>query len=520
MTRVQKGIVLVLVLAIVAALAVLADALLFKPLEHSLVKLVWDDAGYYFNISRNFCLGYGFTFDRINETNGFNPLFFLFLISLYKIFLSPTYPILACYRIGVGTTYVAFVLSAWLFYLLVKTLVRRIFQAGEFQKQLLIFSTVLVYVVSFCFKPMFGLDGVFVLLILNLYGLLVLKRGLLSPSPGAWVLDGALLGAVFLARVDSLVLLVTTYVILLVLARRSRADLAGVLVRIASTALVISPFIIYAYDKFGTWLPVSAKIKTTFPVLNIVGSFRSIFKTGIHRLEKANFFLTFLIATAIVIFALVYASRRRKIRLQIPSERLLLVVLSFYLCGRLLFMFLFSRTDIQLGFAIYSIPFNLLAGIMGLNWLKQRDFRPAKIPYYSLALLFLSAGVYGNGLVNSAEVRKIYATPDNELRLTEVVRAMTTPEDVIYGGAFGVAGFLADRKWINGDGVVNTYEYYRILRSGDKDALLGYLRKNEVKYVIYTAPWEFEAKRVLHSQRLLERDPKKVYYFIELADPD
>ncbi len=519
MTRVQKGIILALGLAIIAALVVLADLLLFEPLESSLAKLVWDDAGYYFNISRNFCLGYGFSFDRINETNGFNPLFFLILTALFRILLPSSYPIPACFRIGVGTTFVAFALSAWLFYLVVKTVVQKSFRASEFQKQLLVHSSVLCYVISFCFKPIFGLDGVFVLLILNLYGVLVLKRGALSPAPGAWILDGALLGALFLARFDSLFFVAPTYVILLFLARRRKSDLVGVGVRIVSTALVVFPFLIYAHQKFGTLLPVSAKIKTTFPVINIAGSVQAIFaKAGVHRLGKANFSVAFIIGTAVAIFALAYAFRRKRAQAQIPSERLLLVMMSFYLSGRLLFMFLFSRRDIQLGYALYAVPFNLLAGLMALNWLRQKNFRWAKISLYSLAAVCFCFAVYGNGLVKSAQVRRIFKTPNNDLRLVEVVRNVTTPDDVIYGKAFGMAGFLSDRKWINGDGVVNTYGYFDIMTSGDRERLRQYLKKNGVKYVITAMPWEFEAKRVLHTQRILEREGTKVFYLTELAD--
>lgn len=54
---------------------------------------------------------------------------------------------------------------------------------------------------------------------------------------------------------------------------------------------------------------------------------------------------------------------------------------------------------------------------------------------------------------------------------------MTAPANVIFGAAFGMAGFLADRKWINGDGVVNTYEYFHIIKNGDKEGLLRFLKK-------------------------------------------
>jgi hypothetical protein len=36
--------------------------------------------------------------------------------------------------------------------------------------------------------------------------------------------------------------------------------------------------------------------------------------------------------------------------------------------------------------------------------------------------------------------------------------------DVLYGGAFGLIGYAADRPWINGDGVANTRGYQEAIR--------------------------------------------------------
>ena len=45
----------------------------------------------------------------------------------------------------------------------------------------------------------------------------------------------------------------------------------------------------------------------------------------------------------------------------------------------------------------------------------------------------------------------------------------------------------SDRPWINGDGVVNTYDYQRMFLSG-QDALGEYLRANRVTHVVFELP--------------------------------
>ena len=46
---------------------------------------VGDDAAYYLNIARNYAGGYGWTFDRINPTNGFHPLWEYMLVGICRL---------------------------------------------------------------------------------------------------------------------------------------------------------------------------------------------------------------------------------------------------------------------------------------------------------------------------------------------------------------------------------------------------------------------------------------------------
>src|SRR5262249_19763767 len=62
------------------------------------------------------------------------------------------------------------------------------------------------------------------------------------------------------------------------------------------------------------------------------------------------------------------------------------------------------------------------------------------------------------------------------------VAAHTRPSDVLYGGAYGIAGFFSDRAWINGDGVINTLDYQEAIRD---HRLRGYLAAHHVDYVVF-----------------------------------
>src|SRR5690242_9816235 len=101
-------------LAAVAVLAAIGWILLASP-RLAVSALVGDDIGYYFAIARNWCLGYGVSFDRVHVTNGFNPLMTVLLILADKA-LAPGLELMRCFRVGLLVSYAA-VLASVLLYL-------------------------------------------------------------------------------------------------------------------------------------------------------------------------------------------------------------------------------------------------------------------------------------------------------------------------------------------------------------------------------------------------------------------
>src|SRR2546427_260168 len=54
----------------------------FAPVRDVLIRFVQDDAFYYFEVARRLGSGQGSTFDGINPTNGYHPLWQLLLVPL------------------------------------------------------------------------------------------------------------------------------------------------------------------------------------------------------------------------------------------------------------------------------------------------------------------------------------------------------------------------------------------------------------------------------------------------------
>ncbi|MBM4043131.1 MAG: hypothetical protein FJ290_31970, partial [Planctomycetes bacterium] len=84
--------------------------------EHALVRVVPDDAYYYFKVARNVVAGQGATFDGIHPTNGYHPLWMGMLVPVAGVVKDP----LLFVRVALGLGVALSLLSAILLHRLVE----------------------------------------------------------------------------------------------------------------------------------------------------------------------------------------------------------------------------------------------------------------------------------------------------------------------------------------------------------------------------------------------------------------
>jgi len=196
----------------------------------------------------------------------------------------------------------------------------------------------------------------------------------------------------------------------------------------------------------------------------------------------------------------------------------LLAVLAVALVLRFTYMLLFSRTDVQGGYVMPAHLFNVLVFFMAAEALARRaPALTARIAAGSAVLLLAaSLGLFAGKVAGMARHFEEAGMAD-EWTLAQGIRSVTTPDDVLYGGAFGLAGFFADRAWINGDGVANTYDYQRAF---ERDGLAGWLRASGVTHVVWAtsgrgidpdAPIRLEVEGVLAGRmNSIEVEPRNI----------
>jgi hypothetical protein len=269
-------------------------------------------------------------------------------------------------------------------------------------------------------------------------------------------------------------------------------------------------------------MPVSARIKSTFPHPDLAGSLWAIRHTSVNAVDQASFLAAYLAAWLVVLAGLRAAAGRTpggRLRERLREPRAaLLAMLAAALVLRFTYMLCFSRTDVQGGYVMLAHIFNVLVFFtMAEALARRRPALTARIAATSAVLLIaVSLGLFAGkaaGMVKRLEGPGMA----DEWTLAQRIQSVTSPTDVLYGGAFGLTGFFADRAWINGDGVANTYDYQRAF---EHDGLAGWLRASGVTHVVWAtserglepgAPIRLDVEGVLAGRiNSIEVDPRNI----------
>lgn len=467
------------VVSILLAVAI-GLTLIFVHPRYQMGTLVRDDAGYYLAIARNYGLGLGYSFDKMHATNGFNPLLPIILVVLNKLF-SPDLDLEICFRIGTLVTFAALLLGIAPF----RKFTRRVLAAFSFPeeyKELAVASLTFFYVGFIGLKAYYGLDGFLVLCLALLWLALVSDRGLLSSGVWNAAVSGGLLGAVVLARVDSIPFALAAFGLMIFRVVRGQGSMRALVLRLIVLLAIVMPYFVMNKISFGDWLPISAKLKSSFPKVDPISSLDTILHTSLNGVDIVVLFMGLAFALGWSLWFILRgrkcASPEGEIPLRGETHALdAMAVLAIYLSLRLLWLLLFSRFDVQAGYFILAVPFLAISLLALIGRCLGRRGALAGCIAVLAATVGLMAGKAARVI---PDVRDIAAGAD-EWALGRLIHDSVGNDDVIYGGAFGLVGYVADRSWINGDGVANNRAYQDAIESG---RLRDYLACANVTHVV------------------------------------
>ncbi|MBD3278101.1 MAG: hypothetical protein GF388_07365 [Candidatus Aegiribacteria sp.] len=223
--------------------------------EEYLVTHFEDDAYFYLTIARNVINNDQLSFDGINSTNGFHPLW---LASIVTIFGSSDNSITAMKMTG-SMSVVLMVLAGLLGLMYIK---------NRYSILTTIICTLLLlrYVRDFSAMSM----ETSLLLPLLIGGLVVLDGFVINDRPRRYLLLGIMMSVIVMTRLDAVLICLLMFMVLILRLKRESEMRTGraVVLLVSPPALVILFYVLVNVVFFGTAMSVSGSMKSSFLTFN------------------------------------------------------------------------------------------------------------------------------------------------------------------------------------------------------------------------------------------------------------
>jgi hypothetical protein len=442
---------------------------LFASMER-LLTVIPDDAAYYFGIARNAAAGAGLTFDGINRTNGFQPLWLAVLVPVFRLVH------------GTPETMVRIVLLLQVAGLAVAALIQGALVARFFGRRTALLSLLLF--LFFVFVPAAnGMESAVLVLALTIALFYGSRTELFTRrDPKRQLLLGALLAVVVLARLDMIFVLAVALAALFGAALRARGArrerLAGSLLVAAGAAALVGPYLLFNRESFGAVMPISGLLKSSFPHLSSPAY-------GLSSLDRRGA-LGLLCAAAYAAYVPVRRLRRGNVPDPLRGFRTVMAVMAYAILLHFVHALFFMKWAV---FNWHYLPYVLFATLAvaepAERVLSAAGPRPAGAAFGLALVAIAAAGSFATYRLLGRPVDRDWRPASYRAALW--AREHTAPDAIFAMKDAGNFGYFSLRRVVNLDGVVNNLEYQAALR---EKSLRAYLAIKGVDYLVQHAFWE------------------------------
>lgn len=461
--------------------AVILMRLVFSWLDMSfLLGRVVDDAFYYFQTARNIVNGLGSTFDGINPTNGYHPLWMIIILPVF--YLTKSSPELSIHLVMT----LQVVILAFIIFIFGKILYEK------FGFPYPVIALAILVWPRFLSQTEYGLEaGLLILALLVAVDYCLDNRIFTSGSHTEKdLMLGALLSVVFLSRLDSVFLFagIALYLIYGVSENEEKTsfeDRVGVFIK-KSTAfsipviLITSPYLVKNYLRFGHITPISGSLKHSFPVISFHPEYFSLFK------EFAFIFFIALIFLTVRLF-------RKDLIIFLGADReysSVLTIMALYVALHFLDTIFFMKWAVfRWHFAGYAVFIILVSPLIvnALSNIAEKFLKANKTVFINKIILPLVLVI-----AFSSQVISIKRSVENKFQYEAYREALWinehTPEDAVFMVEdAGIVAYFSGRKVVNIDGVINNFELQNYFRNR---GILQYIKNKGIRYFAHHAFWK------------------------------
>jgi hypothetical protein len=463
---------------------------IFRNVDFIAARLTIDDTYYYLQTAWNYrFLGFS-TFDGIHPTNGLQFLWFgvlsllSFAASSKTVFLKMALMLCNLFNI-----------SGYFF----------IWKIGKINRAFVfaaVAATAWFYLcVKFHFRNLVYLNGMETSLHALIYWFLIWRLGVFvsedqsSKVKNFWLVIAAIVGLAY-ARVDAAIYSASIFIFLLLKMRhRPAVFLPSVLVSLCFAGLLLG-----LYMKLGGfWLPVAGLIKQDNHMLSISSLFETAsrmlvwtYPFNIHHYlflkvnegQKLMLQMSGLLVFAGCFLLSVLKCSDKKLRIFLNTCALLWLPTLFHL--------IFISGVIPSRNFRYQTPHFILAllsiALIIQVWVNHLNSQPKAFAVYCKNFLVFVAVfmVLRSGLSAHARLR-LYEYRHNvhyaRIQVAGWIDKNLPPPSILAAWNAGELGYFCNRRVINLDGLINSYDYYKTVLRGSVD-LKDYLKKNNVDYLV------------------------------------
>lgn len=440
-----------------------ATIILFTPLRYVVGVMALDDCGYYLQVARNFSHG-SLSFDGINPTNGFHPLWFIFIAPIYMLVSH------------IDTAFqLVMLMSTVLAGASVFVLVRL---CGKMGFGIAATAAALVMLLGAVFQKLYGMES----WLLILLTIMLIERSVVfrvfekrAVRGRQLALLGFLAGLVFLARLDSVFYVmsflaavsVAIVVCSMATERSWKRRVGAIAVRglwlLVPPAVLAACYFAWNYAIFGHLGPVSGSLKTTFPSIS----------QSPPAIPLSRYGVPVLLILSGALISLIRRGAERAAGIICLASGLGLMLLVFYI------KLYFSGGVYVWYFAQQYVGAALGAALLVEAFVRLIDRHRART-FLNIAACVLLAILVSHRIV----VRYGKSRPGGEEPAYDAAiwARQNIPEGAVCAMNWaGIFGYFADRQVVNLDGVINGYEYVDALEKG---RFSQFLDKCKVQYLV------------------------------------
>jgi hypothetical protein len=444
--------------ASVLSLILISGILLsFIPPVSFLINYYVDDGFFYLKIANNFANGLGSNFDGINMTNGYHPLWFLilsfwfFLLSLITQNPSPEFLL----RFSCLLHFLLLSLIIFFTYKAYKIL----FNVNWLYKLFLFAALSMVPLAT----RNFGMEVHIIPVLLSAYLWLKAKEFRFNEShTGFKILIFILIG---LTRIENFFTVVPVLIGYEVLTGNRKHLLKNILIY---SIPCFSAFLLYLFTNFiffGHFFTISLTIKSSFPNIFLLENINVLRTHAMSEIFITSNLLFFIFSTVLIIIRLLWEKKNHSD----TKLSLLLISLSIAYCMYLMLNLIFNKECIREWY-LSGIVYISAAALSTIIQIGKN-----KIAALTIAITCFFLFYFYNGRIQSSR-----NLPEYEFA-KDIQRYVAPDETVFQVDYSGFTGFFSERTIINGDGLVNSFEFYNYMK---RNALPEYLSKYNIDYYI------------------------------------